>query len=72
MYKVKAVGIVGSKNPEQNARDDIADMLRYDNGSVISIEMEKGESTYKYTAIIESECYTKERWTSFMIRTELI
>lgn len=47
-------------------KDYIADMLRYDNGSIVSQEQLLGGRT-KFTILVEE--YTRGRWTSFGIAT---
>jgi len=48
--------------------DQIKDMLRYDSGIIESKERIGGDVHF----IIASRRYTKARWDSFMIQTEVI
>lgn len=48
----------------------LADMLRYDDGKLISHCLTDGRN--KFTAMIQCERYTKARWDSFDLATEII
>ena len=52
---------------ETQAYKDMADMLRYDRGNLLNIEVDPENLTY--TAIVETVTYTPDRWGSFGIRT---
>ena len=72
-YKVKVTGnIYGHGKPEDEVLAEIGDMLRYDQGDLLSVEFERVRQWQKYTAIVHTERYTKARWDSFALKTEVI
>ena len=52
---------------ETQAYKDMEDMLRYDQGNLLNIDVDPENRTY--TAIVETKNYTPDRWASFGIRT---
>ena len=54
--------------------DQIADMLRYDRGVLVSVKETpiEGKAWNRFEAIVHSVTYTEARWDSFMLKTELI
>lgn len=72
-YKVKVTGeIYGHGKPEDEVLALIGDMLRYDSGDVVSVKFEPVKQWQKFTAIIHTEHYTKARWDSFVLKTEVV
>ena len=69
-FKVKVTGEVLLAP----VREQIADMLRYDQGTLVSnVETPvEGRPWKRVEAIVASLHYTKARWDSFGFRTELI
>jgi len=74
-YTIEATGryfIAVREYPIDVAKDQaikaIADMLRYDRGRVLALEVVK--ENHSFTAIIRSLYYTRGRWESFGIRTK--
>lgn len=47
------------------AEEDMADMLRYDSGTVLYV-LEEGRN---FLAVVHTERYTEERWRSFLFST---
>jgi len=76
MIKIKAMGVclaAHGMTPEEYARNAVADMLRYDDGTITNLELVERPNrpgVYRYTAYIACEHYTPERWDSFLIPTE--
>ena len=73
-YTIEAIGrynYVVREYPTERAIDQatkaIADMLRYDGGRVLHLDVVK--ENHSFTAIVKSERYTIGRWNSFGIRT---
>ena len=62
-----AVGEYPIEVAKEQATKAIQDMLRYDNGTVVYLDVLK--ENHSFTAIIKSRQYTKGRWDSFGIRT---
>jgi hypothetical protein len=52
---------------KEQATKSIADMLRYDKGRVLYLDVVKENRSF--TAIVRCQNYTKGRWDSFGIRT---
>ena len=52
---------------KEQATEAIQDMLRYDHGRVLYLDIVKENRSF--TAIVRSSNYTKGRWNSFGIRT---
>jgi hypothetical protein len=73
-YTIEAIGRYNYaviEYPTDEATDQatkaIADMLRYDGGRVVYLDVVK--ENHSFTAIVKSERYTIGRWNSFGIRT---
>ena len=54
--------------------EQLKDMLRYDEGTLVkSTESPiEGRPWNRFEAIVHSKRYTKARWDSFMLKTDLI
>ena len=65
------IEVIGHCGPSHSPELDMADMLRYDGGSVESVHI-YGRYDNHYTAIVDCERYTKARWDSFSLRTKLL
>jgi|TARA_R110002033_G_scaffold50667_1_gene97787 hypothetical protein len=68
MNTIKITGKLwfGADSPELYMKD----MLRYDNGTIFSLEHEDGNRDFE--AIVVSKRYTPARWQSFGLQTELL
>ncbi len=73
-YTIEAKGLYFTKYKEYSedigkiqATKAVLDMLRYDHGKVVHMDIVK--ETRSFTAIIKCTSYTKGRWDSFSIRT---
>ncbi len=72
-YRIKVTGkVYGHGTPNDEVLAEIGDMLRYDSGDIESVEFEDARYGKKYTAIVHIDNYTKARWDSFLLNTELI
>lgn len=72
-YRIRVVGnVYGHGTPNDEVLAEIGDMLRYDSGDVESVEFEDARYGKKYTAIVHIDHYTKDRWDSFLLNTEVI
>ena len=72
-YKIKVIGtIYGHGKPEDEVLAEIGDMLRYDSGDIEKLDFEPAKYGQKYTAIVHTQNYTKARWDSFLLKTEII
>ena len=74
LYTIEVTGKYFCKEKEYSdfqgkvqATKSVLDMLRYDSGKVVYMEIVKENRSF--TAIIKSPRYTKGRWDSFGIRT---
>ena len=61
--RLRVRGMYGRLSPQE----DMADMLRYDDGVVLEIELL--DRTH-YRAVVDVNQYTQARWESFMIQTK--
>ena len=70
LYQVQVSGEVLQVPVEEQIRD----MLRYDRGVLVSIsEIPVEDKPWsRFTAIVHSATYTKARWASFMLKTQLL
>ena len=70
LYQLKVTGEV----LRTSLAEQIADMLRYDRGVLVSTSETpvEGKSWTRFEAIVHSVSYTKERWDSFELQTELV
>ncbi len=70
MYILKISGMYSrAETPEAT----MADMLRYDDGEMISYEdipIEGLRGTRRFTALVHSNRFTPGRWRSFMLKAE--
>lgn len=70
MYILKISGMyTGAETPEAT----MADMLRYDDGEMISYEdmpIEGIRGTKRFTALVHSNHFTPARWRSLMLKAE--
>ena len=73
-YTIEAIGKYFCKHKEYSidmgkvqATKAIMDMLRYDSGKVVYMEIVKENRSF--TAIVKCPRYTKGRWDSFGLRT---
>ncbi len=72
-YKIKVTGnVYGHGKPEDEVLAEIGDMLRYDTGDMVSVKFEPVKQWQRYTAIVHTEHYTKARWDSFLLKTEVL
>lgn len=72
-YKIKVVGhVYGHGEPKDEVLAEIGDMLRYDCGDLESVEFEPARYGQRYIAIVHTQHYTKARWDSFLLKTEVI
>jgi hypothetical protein len=69
--KPNTIEITGTNCQHGTVEDYLEDMLRYDEGSIVLLEME-GEWPQKFTATIMAQRYTPERWASFGLRSRLM
>ena len=56
------IQVITPRSRRQSPEEQVKDMLRYDEGVIISSEELKGE---RHKLIIEVKTYTRGRWTSF-------
>lgn len=70
LYQVQVTGEV-LRAP---VAEQIADMLRYDRGVLVSVSETpvEGKPWNKFTAIVHSVNYTKDRWDSFLLKPQLL
>ncbi len=66
-YRMQVRGWVSRR---ETPADAMKDMLRYDEGTIESVESVPGGHTF--IAVVRCKAYTPERWESFMLRTKLI
>jgi len=74
MFQVQVRGTVGGSPLSTPVAEQIADMLRYDQGTLISNTETpvEGKGYSRFEAVVHSVAYTKARWESFGLKTALI
>ena len=74
MFIVRVKGTVGESPLSTPVAEQIADMLRYDQGTLISSTETpvEGKGYSRFEAVVHSVTYSKARWDSFLLKTEMI
>ena len=69
--QVVKIEVRGWCGPRSTPENEIADMLRYDDGTLESVTWDKDKPRI-FVAVVDCKHYTKARWSSFMLRTKVL
>lgn len=65
------IEVKGWRSTRLTPEDTMADMLRYDEGTIESVNPDP-EREHFFVAVVNCEQYTKARWDSFGLRTKIL